>query len=1134
MISASDVRRVIGEPYSSRGEEYFRRGKVQSVELSDENANILSTVSGSGRKLYYQDIEFRFTPQGVLNSVSGSCTCPVGLNCKHVAAAMFHLAHQLASANGAPEEPGAAGTAGETDAVSSGLRYWLEDISEAMRPRDGGPGAVNPEQRIYYAFRVDKDGSPEIVPCRHYPQDNGRVRNAIEYRNPRSIDYRWEFLTAEDAGIVAKLSHFSNVDGTRGFNWPKGDELLEFLGEIVKTGRARAENIRGRELAWGPPRRFGFEWIMDDRRDQRVRMRPEDGAELTLMPFPTLVYLDVSNGLIGAVETDLPPSLAGTMARAPAVPAVESGVLAAELARVGGKHVPMPRTVEVTRRMDIVPQPVLTLKGVTGRIPINLRPYFREAGNDWPSKLVYPCGQLGVAYEGAPGTMECRKGGGDLQVVTERGVTVIRRDAEREWRLLDQLEEVAEGYGGGSPEFFDFRIRNIPKAIRQADIIFPPAAAGSREVDESLVEFTAEAVPRMRERGWRVEIESTWPFRLREDPVRFGVSVETVDEDRFALSLKLEADGDEIDMAPIMLSVISSLPVNDSGELEDGFDVEEFLEDYTIYPKLKDGSVVRVDTGNLAPLVKAFLETHGLSELHRADAGRVSAFAEALEGSDAVWRGGKEIVELGGRLRSLAAASRETEPPAAMKGTLRPYQKLGYGWLLSLCETGFGGVLADDMGLGKTVQALALLAHLHLETGSDRPSLLIAPTSLVGNWMREAARFVPGLKVLPLRGPDRSERFCEIADHHLVITTYPLINRDHETLFSRDYELAILDEAQAVKNPATATARRIRSVNARQRIALTGTPIENNLEELWSLYDWLIPGFLGNRKTFNRHYRTPIEKRGDRARQVSLSRRVKPFLLRRDKEEVAKDLPLKTEIDEMIPLAETQRALYETIRVAMDERVREAVRARGIAGSRITILDALLKLRQVCCDPALVKLEAAREFKDSTKRKRLFELLGELVAEGRKVLVFSQFVEMLRLIERDVLDRGWNYAMLHGQTKKRDDEIAKFQEGEAHLFLISLKAGGVGLNLTAADTVILYDPWWNPAVERQAMDRAHRIGQEKPVFVYRLIAEGSVEASIVDMQARKRALADALFEGGGKGALSLTQDDIDALLMPIT
>ena len=1065
MISPRDIRRVIGEPYFSRGEEYLHQGKVQSVEVSADRETVTSTVSGSGLEVYDQDIDLSFTPAGGLHSVSGACSCPVGFNCKHVAAALLSLADRPAPEVRVSGKSATVQPSGDGDTLHAGLRLWLGEFAGAMEPRKDDPGAGSSEEQLYYVFRLRKDGQPEIMPYRVWSEGKGSIRTQ-ECRNIKAISFYWTFLTLEDITILAKLSHFSDEGWPRNFKWPEGENFFEFLKEIMSTGRARAEKARGPVLTWGPPRRFKFEWVMNDQGDQHVETCVEDGEKLTVLPFPTLVYLDASDGLIGVVETDLPAPLAGTLARAPSVPAAAAGVFADELVRIGGEHVPRPRALDVTRRTDIVPRPVLKLKGVAGKIPAHLRVYFGEGGSDYPSRLIYPCVQIEVVYEGEglSETARCCKGG-DLQFVTERGITVVARDDRRELDFAAWMEDIAEDFGGGPPESFDFRIRNIPKEVRRSDVIFPPVPEGASQIHESLVEFTAEAVPFMREKGWRVEIEDTWPFRLREDPVVFGASINTVSEDRFSLSLVLEARGEEVDVIPIILSVIDSLPVNDSGKLEDNFEIEEFLSAHTIYPKLKDGSAVRFETRNLAPLIKAFLETQGLTEFHKAEAGRAAAFAEAIEGAGVVWKGGKEILELGERLRALATAG-EIDPPSSMRGTLRPYQKLGYGWLLSLCESGFGGVLADDMGLGKTVQALALLAHRHLENGSDRPSLLIVPTSLVGNWMREAARFVPDLKILALMGAERSKRFGEITGHHLVLTTYPLINRDHKTLFSHEYDLAILDEAQAVKNPTTVTARRIREINARQRVALTGTPMENNLQELWSLYDWLVPGLLGDRRTFNRHYRTPIEKRGDRARQLSLSTRVKPFLLRRAKEDVARDLPPKTEIDEIVPITETQRALYETIRVAMDERVREAVRAKGIAGSHITILDALLKLRQVCCDPQLVKLAAAKDFTDSAKRERLFELLEGLVAEGRKVLVFSQFVEMLRLIERDVRGRGWSYAMLHGRTKKRDVEITKFQEGQAQLFLVSLKAGGVGLNLTAADTVILYDPWWNPAVER--------------------------------------------------------------------
>ncbi len=375
--------------------------------------------------------------------------------------------------------------------------------------------------------------------------------------------------------------------------------------------------------------------------------------------------------------------------------------------------------------------------------------------------------------------------------------------------------------------------------------------------------------------------------------------------------------------------------------------------------------------------------------------------------------------------------------------TLRPYQKTGFGWLRSLSETGFGGILADDMGLGKTVQTLALLAERHLgPTTPARPSLLVVPTSLVRAWRRQANEFAPDLKILVLHGPDRQKNFDAIASHHAVITSYPLLNRDHAVLTAIDWEIVVLDEAQTVKNPASAIAKRIRELKSAMRLALTGTPMENSLLDLWSIFDWLIPGLLGDRKTFRSRFLVPIETHGDARAQSELNARIRPFLMRRTKEQVALDLPEKTQITELIELEGRQAALYESIRLTMDERVRKAIAERGVAASQITILDALLKLRQICCDPLLLKHDAAKTATESTKRTRLMELLTTLIAEGRRVLVFSQFVEMLRLIEADVKAQGWNYAWLTGDTIDRDTVVSGFQSGDAPIFLISLKAGG--------------------------------------------------------------------------------------------
>jgi SNF2 family DNA or RNA helicase len=439
------------------------------------------------------------------------------------------------------------------------------------------------------------------------------------------------------------------------------------------------------------------------------------------------------------------------------------------------------------------------------------------------------------------------------------------------------------------------------------------------------------------------------------------------------------------------------------------------------------------------------------------------------------------------------------------------------------------------MGLGKTVQALT---HLLLEKESGRmnkPCLIIAPTSLMGNWRREVERFTPDLSVLTLQGAERKQDFDKIKDHDLILTTYPLLPRDQEVLLKTDYYYLVLDEAQVVKNPRSQAARVIREIKTGHRLCLTGTPMENHLGELWAQFDFLMPGFLGDSASFKKTYRTPIEVHGDSEQRERLSKRLRPFMLRRTKQEVATELPAKTEIIRSVPLHPKQAALYESIRITMEKKVRDAIANKGLARSHITILDALLKLRQTCCDPRTLALKEAQKINESAKLDLLMEMLPEQLEEGRRILIFSQFTRMIALMEKELKTYNIAYTKLTGQTRKRDEAIERFKNGEVDVFLISLKAGGVGLNLTEADTVIIYDPWWNPAVESQAADRVHRIGQDKPVFVYKLLTENTVEEKILAMQQKKRALADSIYNSGKKEAsFKLTSEDLSDLFKPLS
>ena len=472
---------------------------------------------------------------------------------------------------------------------------------------------------------------------------------------------------------------------------------------------------------------------------------------------------------------------------------------------------------------------------------------------------------------------------------------------------------------------------------------------------------------------------------------------------------------------------------------------------------------------------------------------------------------------------------RQIDPPQKLEAELRPYQQQGLSFLNFLYEYGFGGILADEMGLGKTLQTLAMLQYMQ-EKGVPGPHLVIVPTSVLPNWQRETQKFIPSMKQLLIYGAKREGLFKEIPKCDLVLTTYALLRRDLEGLNKYEYTSVILDEAQNIKNPNTITARSVRKLKTKFKVCLSGTPIENNLLELWSLFEFLMPGFLGSQNAFQKGFVKPI-KDGDTESMDYLRSRVRPFIMRRTKNDVAKDLPPKVETVYFSALVDEQKELYASLAKRLKEQVLQKVEEKGLAQSQMSILDALLKLRQICCHPRLLKLDipGVNTNLPSGKFEAFKDLVNGIIEDGHKVLVFSQFVQMLHIIRSWLNMNKIPYAYLDGSSKDRFEQVDNFNNNpEIPIFLISLKAGGTGLNLTAADYVIHYDPWWNPAVEDQATDRTHRIGQTRKVFSYKMICENSVEEKILKLQEQKKGVADAIIPGQDQWK-SLTRDDLEML-----
>ena len=643
----------------------------------------------------------------------------------------------------------------------------------------------------------------------------------------------------------------------------------------------------------------------------------------------------------------------------------------------------------------------------------------------------------------------------------------------------------------------------------------------------ALCAFGAYAVPQLRNLGWTVDIDKAYPWQVIGSDSALYASAQP-EGDWFALELGVEIDGHRVDLLPALL------------EFLDGGDLEQLARSgrRCVAVKVDDKRFLTVPQARLKLIAKVLVELYrsngGGKKARMHEVPLIAELCAAVHDGDRPlrWIGDSTLRD---RAYAIALGPSKTlaAPPRELRADLRPYQLEGVGWLQHLRAHDAGGILADDMGLGKTLQTIAHVLTEKQAGRLDRPVMIVTLTSLVGNWQREIAKFAPSLRSISYHGPQRKQRFAELATHDVIVTTYPLVARDRDELAEIPLHMLVLDEAHAIKTHDTHAAEAVRALQTRHRICLSGTPIENHLGELWSLFDFLMPGLLGGAQEFAREFREPIEQRSDRVRLDALRDRVRPYILRRTKDAVAPELPAKTQLVRAVELTGAQRELYESIRLAAHADVRTHIKQHGMARSTIAILDALLKLRQVCCDPRLVRLAQAPRGTGSAKLALLMDLLPSMLVEGRSVLIFSQFVSMLELIEPELRRTGIDFVKLTGDTQDRVTPIERFQAGDVKVFLLSLKAGGVGLNLTAADTVIHYDPWWNPAVERQATDRAHRYGQTRPVFVYKLIVAGSVEEKIVALQARKAALAQGILEGSGEAPLDLAPEDLDALFAPI-
>ena len=1066
---------------------------------------ITSTVQGTAIAPYLVRIDFvRDRASGY--SVAMHCSCPVGYACKHVAATLLAA---LAGHDRAPT-------------VNPAVLRWAESLGAAARRAAKPKPARAPKaaEGIHYVI----EWAPLFERYHLYLLkgrfDHGRpTPGTTPWQNlERALVQPPQFVREEDLAIFRLLRR---ATGRLGY-WEglalDGDFPGEALALIRETGRAwfatasasrRGSPSSDREfsaLHGATERSAGIAWLTDDYGQTVPRLVATPPAPHVLPVSPPW-FVDPDAGEMGPLDCGGHAESFRRVLELPPLSPVDLPVVAHALADACPGIAP-PMAPDGSGGLALIDSPPTPLLKLASAPVWYVAPHRGYRGDSHATHYDYalPRMRYGEAVVGVAET-------GEYFVTPGGGTLRVKRRRKEEADLVERLAH--------------FGLKPPPRRALHANRPLPEGILGL-ESEAAWTRFFADVAPKLRTAGWELEVDPGFRHHVLEVD-GWEAAVSEGEGGWLDVDLGIVVEGRRLPLAPLLHDLFARdarwLDPKAAARIDDA---------ESLVVVAPDGKRLRLPAGRIKPLALTLIDlfdtpSTGALRLSPLEAPRLTPLAQASE-----WRlqGMESVQRLAQRIEGAASPRPVVEPPA-FGLALRPYQREGLGWLQYLRTHALAGILADDMGLGKTAQTLA---HLLLEKEAgrlDQPALVVLPTSLVYNWRREAARCAPALRVLSLHGKTRAQAFPRIPEHDVCLTTYPLLWRDEETLASHHYHYLILDEAQVVKNAASRAAAVVRRLRARHRLCLTGTPLENHLGELWSQFDFLLPGFLGDARQFASTWRTPIEKRGDALRRDLLARRVRPFILRRRKEDVARELPPKTVIVRAVELEEGQRDLYETVRSAMDVRVRDEIAAKGFNRSQIVILDALLKLRQVCCDPRLLKTAAAQRVKERAKLALLMEMLPELVAEGRRILLFSQFTSMLALI-REELDRaGIACEQLTGQTRNREAVVDRFQRGTAPVFLISLKAGGVGLNLTAADTVIHFDPWWNPAVENQATDRAHRIGQKRKVFVYKLVVAGSIEEKILALQEKKADLAAGVLAEDGEALAKFSEADIRALLEPL-
>ncbi len=1121
---SGDWQRLFEPSRRQRGLQYFKAGNIIdeldiSASVESDYCFIDTVVTGNKKYSVSIELEHDLDPDCY-------CECPDKKShlCKHLAAVFYKMQNQCQLFLEQKRElTGIIDEALEPANPGPHPDQWLEklatlhkDPKHHWQDKQLEEFAPHNKQRLAYVLcenylgvltletrkaRLDKDGQ-FIVEAKSIEPQISRGRRA-------------SYLAKVDLQILRMIDAYRSLYASS-LSVDVSDPVFpELLKKCIATGRCvlDAENSSSPRiiapLKWAADRKLILSWKSDD--EGRVKPALEVVPEIDIMiPSEPKLYYDHLELAVGGISQEYSNEFLDEWLEGPALAPERADKLREKIKKSSIPDVAaIPAPPQQVVIENVLPTPILR---VSRHDASAAGSFFKD-----PGLTDILMATVAFDYAGVPVAMYPQM---DIQVGELNGkITTVHRNLELEDAAAIQLDDA-----GLAALKYLFRPEHLSASMQRAFAFH----SNNNENTSRWVQFLATSARQLEAKGWLIETYGELGYQLVENEEYYEELNESQSGNQwFEFELGVEYQGQRISLIPALAHALKS-------GMDESLD-EENLGDSKIPVQVDEKG-----TFILFPAKRFKLILDKLRDLfnHVNDDDviempklRAATLADELDLAKTN-QTHQALAELGRQLTNIKEIPK-AKAPKNLVATLRDYQLEGFQWLQFLAKYQLNGILADDMGLGKTIQTLAhILAEKNGRRNNRLPSLIVAPTSVIPNWQAEAAKFTPSLKVLMLHGSDRAARFKDIAKHDIVITSYALLHRDQQVHRRQLYHNAVLDESQYIKNHKTQTSQAAYQINANHRICLSGTPMENHLGELWSCMYFLMPGLLESAQRFHSTFRTPIERHNDHTALQTLHRRVAPLILRRTKEKVARELPAKTIIPHYITLSKTQVDLYESVRATMDKRVRKAIKEKGLSKSHIIVLDALLKLRQICCHPQLLKTTEAQKIESSAKLDYLSQLLATLIEEDRRILIFSQFTTMLEKIENHLVSERIPFVKITGSTRDRKTPVELFQSGQIPVFLISLKAGGTGLNLTAADTVIHYDPWWNPASENQATDRAYRIGQTKPVFVHKLICQGTIEQRIQVLQEKKAKLVESLL-GNATEKLHIDQAALSGLLAPI-